>query len=262
MIDVYVTRQSTCSSAISKLCSKFSCIVNLSNQYQVDLGAEKYAEKKFNQQATMRRQLDSPVNRKAVERIQALATQNNLRRSSATAALAPAVKSADAGDAKPVGTQLDTSESAGVSEKRDQKLALEEGQALDEMSDEDPQERRGETLRVVVVIEAKAPTALGIAARKAPSPAQKKSQKGWELYAWQEDEVTYFALLPGTNRLKTAQEIKDIAVKDIRAIQAQLDQLQKGESVFIYGPRPGTEANAMLTKQLTEYCKRIELKTP
>jgi|GEM_PF-2864400 len=237
-------------------------VVNLSNQYQVDLGAEKYAEKKFNQQATMRRQLDSPVNRKAVERIQALATQNNLRRSSATAALAPAVKSADAGDAKPVGTQLDTSESAGVSEKRDQKLALEEGQALDEMSDEDPQERRGETLRVVVVIEAKAPTALGIAARKAPSPAQKKSQKGWELYAWKEDEVTYFALLPGTNRLKTAQEIKDIAVKDIRAIQAQLDQLQKGESVFIYGPRPGTEANAMLTKQLTEYCKRIELKTP
>ncbi|MEW6094531.1 MAG: hypothetical protein AB1531_11280 [Chloroflexota bacterium] len=33
------------------------------------------------------------------------------------------------------------------------------------------------------------------------------SQKGFELYTWQEDGQWYFALLEGTNRLKTDEEI-------------------------------------------------------
>ena len=239
-------------------------VVNLSNQYQVNLGVEKYAASGFSQQATTRRQLDSPVNRAAVERIQALATQNNLQRASAARAPAgkPAAKPADTGDAKPLKTLPETPQSPEPSAKRDKERAHQNSQTLDDTLADSPRQQRTETLRVVVVIEANAATASALATRKAPSLAKKKSQKGWELYAWQEDEVTYFALLPGTNRLKTAQEIKDLAVKDIRAIRAQLDQLQKGESVSLHGRRLNTKASATLTKQLTEYCKKIGLKTP
>ena len=239
-------------------------VVNLSNQYQVNLGVEKYAASGFSQQATTRRQLDSPVNRAAVERIQALATQNTLQRASAARAPAgkPAAKPADTGDAKPLKTLPETTQSPEPSAKRDKERADQNSQTLDDSLAGSPRQRQTETLRVVVVIEANAATASALAARKAPSLAKKKSQKGWELYTWQEDEVTYFALLPGTNRLKTAQEIKDIAVKDIRASRAQLDQLQKCESVFLHGRRLNTKASATLTKQLTEYCKKIGLKTP
>ena len=60
------------------------------------------------QQVAPYRQLDSPVNRQAVERIQALATQNNQRRAAANIApaqagkpVAKAAKPDDAGDSKP-----------------------------------------------------------------------------------------------------------------------------------------------------------------
>ena len=51
------------------------------------------------------------------------------------------------------------------------------------------------------------------------------------------------------------------AVKAFAAIQPKLDQLQKGKLVFVHGRRLGTKAPAAITKQLTEYCKKIGLKT-
>ena len=114
---------------------------------------------------------------------------------------------------------------------------------------------------MVVVIEADALPAPVTGTKAVAPPAKKTSQKGWELYVWQQGGTTYFSLMVGTNRLKTAEEIAKSAVTGVEAIQPQLDQLQKGELVVIHGRRLGTKAPAPPAKQVTEYCEKIGLKT-
>ena len=237
-------------------------VLNLSNQYDVKLAVENYANG-IGQQVASNRQLDSPVNRQAVERIQSLANRNNRRRAAANIAPASAGKPAakigdtnDAKDSKPTpATIRATAEGAGKGR----------GQQADR-SDRDKEyqlnrQQKPGTLRVVVVIEAEALPPTATTAKGAAPGAKKTSQKGWDLYVWQQDGITYFSLLVGTNRLKTAEEIAGSAVKAFAAIQSKLDQLQKGELVSVHGRRLGTKAPAAITKQLTEYCKKIGLKT-
>ena len=234
-------------------------VLNLSNQYQVELAVENNVNG-IGQQVAPNRQLDSPVNRQAVERIQALAIHNNRRRTAANIAPAPAgkpvakgaVEVAEPDDAKDSQPTPATIRAAADSANKKQARQA-ETDSRDKISAPGRQQKPG-TLRVVVVIEADPPLA-------AATPARKKSLKGWELYVWQQDGTTYFSLMVGTNRLKTAEEITKSAVKGVAAIQPQLDQLQKGELVFIHGRRLGTKAPAPPARQVTEYCEKIGLKT-
>ena len=93
-----------------------------------------------------------------------------------------------------------------------------------------------------------------------PRIGTQASMKGWELYVWTRDGETHFSLLPGTNRMKTADEITKAAVKGIEAIKPRLDELKAGESVFIHGQLP-EQRPAEQGREVAAYCKKIGLKT-
>jgi len=74
--------------------------------------------------------------------------------------------------------------------------------------------------------------------------ADRTSMKGWEVYSWSDRacaagskhevtgaETVCFALLPGTNRMKGAAEIKKTPLK-LAEIERKLEALDKGEEVF------------------------------
>ena len=224
-------------------------VLNLSNQYQVELAVENDANV-IGQQLASKRQLDSRVNRQAVERIQSLASRNNRRRAAINLDDAQSDKPA----AKPTAIRASAADGA---EGQTQEADLSDRDEGDKLK----QQRKRDTLRVVVVIDASTLPPTATATSGAALTAKKTSLKGWELYVWQQDNTTYFSLMMGTNRLKTAKEIADAAVKGMAAIQPKLDQLQKGELVFVHGRRLGTKAPAAIAKQLTEYCEKVGLKT-
>jgi hypothetical protein len=58
--------------------------------------------------------------------------------------------------------------------------------------------------------------------------------KGYELYSWQAQGDWRFALVLGTNRLKTYDEIASpgVRVQSLEALKGALDQLPRGEQVF------------------------------
>jgi hypothetical protein len=58
--------------------------------------------------------------------------------------------------------------------------------------------------------------------------------KGYELYSWPAAGEWHFALLPGTNRIKTFEEITSPSVRldGIDALQEELAGLARGEQVF------------------------------
>ena len=85
------------------------------------------------------------------------------------------------------------------------------------------------------------------------------SEKGWELYVWKSGGDTHFALLAGTNRLKSAAEIEKDSVTKIDEAEMKLDRLAAKETVNIVGhslqePPPEKEAEA-----LAEYGKKLGL---
>jgi hypothetical protein len=61
-----------------------------------------------------------------------------------------------------------------------------------------------------------------------------RAMKGYELYSWQTQEEWYFALVLGTNRIKTYEEISspELCIHGLEALQDQLDRLPGGEWVF------------------------------
>lgn len=59
-----------------------------------------------------------------------------------------------------------------------------------------------------------------------------QSMKGWELYSWRQDETWAFALLPGTNRLKTQDEVKAASVVGAEALSLKVSSLANGEEIF------------------------------
>jgi hypothetical protein len=67
-----------------------------------------------------------------------------------------------------------------------------------------------------------------------PFTTLEPSMKGWELYSWQKQGEWYFALVLGTNRLKTASEIlaSEGAVVGAEGIENELLRLPNGEQVF------------------------------
>ena len=61
-----------------------------------------------------------------------------------------------------------------------------------------------------------------------------QSMKGYELYSWQVQGEWTFALVPGTNRIKTYDELSasEVRVKGLDGIKGELDRLPSGEQVF------------------------------
>lgn len=88
----------------------------------------------------------------------------------------------------------------------------------------------------------------------------KTSLKGWELYIWRQGDETHFSLMVGTNRLKTDEEIAKSAVKGLEAVKPKLDQLKKGEELFLHGRRLTEKAPAEEAEMITDYSEKIGLK--
>ncbi len=71
-------------------------------------------------------------------------------------------------------------------------------------------------------------------AAQAPTPdAAGSSMKGYELYSWQEGGQWRFALLVGTNREKSVEEIKsaDTVLVSVEALKSALGKIAPGQYV-------------------------------
>jgi len=63
----------------------------------------------------------------------------------------------------------------------------------------------------------------------------KKAFKGFELYSWQDSDGSWlFALMPGTNRLKTELEIKkkENRISGVKELEKRFSNLSVGENVY------------------------------
>ena len=76
----------------------------------------------------------------------------------------------------------------------------------------------------------------------------RRSFKGWELYAWPEGPDWKYSLLPGTNRLKSDDEIaaSDARLENLDQVKQALAQLAPGEWVTLLprkagDPRPSAD---------------------
>ena len=69
---------------------------------------------------------------------------------------------------------------------------------------------------------------------KHPEDDRSQSMKGYELYSWEARGEWYFALLVGTNRTKTIDEVTgpEVRVQGLDALMNALDHLSKGQQVF------------------------------
>ena len=67
-----------------------------------------------------------------------------------------------------------------------------------------------------------------------PEPALPRSMKGYELYSWYESTGWQFALVAGTNRLKTFAEVSSPRVRlaSLEALKSELERLPSGEQVL------------------------------
>lgn len=93
---------------------------------------------------------------------------------------------------------------------------------------------------------------------KKDAPAKKQSLKGWELYAqFDTDKKEWrFGLLPGTNRIKTAEEIADATtLEGVRGLQKELSKLAEGEDVLLQNRLPDK-----VRKEIEDHCTKEKLK--
>lgn len=87
------------------------------------------------------------------------------------------------------------------------------------------------------------------------------SMKGWELYSWESSGTWSFALVQGTNRLKTSEEIFSERVVGLAHLKGELCRLAQGEAVFWLRNRvPGTSMPPPeIVLQIKEYCREFGL---
>ncbi len=80
--------------------------------------------------------------------------------------------------------------------------------------------------------------------------ASPTSIKGYELYSWKIKGHWYYSLLPGTNRLKSYDEItaRSIVKRDATGLKSELQKLAKGEEVLWMSDAPAG-ANKSTTGQ-------------
>ena len=96
--------------------------------------------------------------------------------------------------------------------------------------------------------------------KQTPLPTLARSMKGYELYSWYKAGGWQFALVEGTNRIKTYDEIAvpDVSVEGIDALKDRLAQLSAGELVFWSAGRvPGTTLPPSRTiEAVVEFCEQ------
>jgi hypothetical protein len=87
-----------------------------------------------------------------------------------------------------------------------------------------------------------------------------RSMKGYELYSWEARREWYFALLIGTNRLKTRHEVStpQARVRGVEALKRKLDLLAEGEDVlWTTGLVPRTALPPeKIVEEVKSYCDR------
>jgi hypothetical protein len=87
-----------------------------------------------------------------------------------------------------------------------------------------------------------------------------ESMKGYELYSWQVQDAWYFALVVGTNRIKTYEEVSspEARVKGLEALKSELDGLPDGGWVFWSGQRvPNTTLPPdEMIDEIRAYCEQ------
>jgi hypothetical protein len=68
------------------------------------------------------------------------------------------------------------------------------------------------------------------------------SGKGYELYSWKDKGHWYYSLLPGTNRLKSYEEITEPGTvrRDTEGLKSELQKLSKGDEVFWMSDAPAS----------------------
>ena len=98
------------------------------------------------------------------------------------------------------------------------------------------------------------------------------SMKGYELYSWPAGQDWDFALMIGTNRLKTLEEIKspDQTLHGIEAIKTALRELPPNEQVFWVGQgwlqQSQTESGditippALIRDEITSLCSQLGIR--
>ncbi len=86
------------------------------------------------------------------------------------------------------------------------------------------------------------------------------SMKGYELYSWQARGEWYFALLTGTNRLKSRREVRapGARVRGVETLKRRLDLLAEGEEVsWSAGLVPGMALPPEgVVRDVKEHCDR------
>jgi hypothetical protein len=110
-------------------------------------------------------------------------------------------------------------------------------------------------------------------------PPLPRSMKGYELYSWQTDGKWSFALMTGTNRLKSVAEITTgtdtvddwvrLSANSIEEIKQHLRRLPRNEDVFWIGKQtrekfqvpagPLDLPPAEIVDAIKEYCKELGL---
>jgi hypothetical protein len=87
--------------------------------------------------------------------------------------------------------------------------------------------------------------------------------KGYELYSWQTGDAWTFALVEGTNRLKSFEELLPPSgqVQGLEWLQRELERLPAGEPVFWSAGRvPGTTLPPQdVVRTIQAYCDQLGL---
>src|SRR5436309_14287188 len=86
----------------------------------------------------------------------------------------------------------------------------------------------------------------------APGQTPQTSMKGYELYSWKIKGHWYYSLVPGTNRLKTYNEITATSVvrRDAAGLKSDLQKLPKGEEVFWMSDAPAGASKSIAGQSL------------
>lgn len=73
----------------------------------------------------------------------------------------------------------------------------------------------------------------------APDLPLSHSEKGWEIYSWSSGGSQWFSLLPGTNRVKSYDEVVGgpVTVRGMENLTGALGTLPEGEVITLIGPQ-------------------------
>lgn len=94
-----------------------------------------------------------------------------------------------------------------------------------------------------------------------PGPASMSQLKGYELYAWEESGARRFAILAGTNREKSPEEIRS-APKVLYSgdeLLALVECIPSGQSLTLVVPDGFSSLSPELERDLAALCARRDL---